>query len=330
MQIEEHAMALPIDATHPQQPMRERVGLVIYGPDAAAAVKNIVAAEADGVQQVWMTQGTPTPDTMTLFAAAAVKTSTVRLGTAIVPTYPRHPLALAQQALALSDLAPGRLRLGVGPSHRPNIEGTYGLPMQPPLEHLREYVTILRSALWDGQVEHQGRYYRVKAKLPRAPRTPILISALREGAFQLAGEIADGAISWVCPVPFLLEKALPALRAGAVRSGRPTPPLVAHISVALNQDRQAVLAAAQQQIGRYARIQFYANMFADAGFPIGNDGVMPDALIDNLVVSGDEAAITAHLRELLTQGLDELLIMSIFVSDADRERSQLAKLLAHL
>lgn len=323
-------MALPTDAAQPRQPMRERVGLVIYGSDAAAAVKNIVAAEADGVQQIWMTQGTPAPDTMTLFAAATVKTSTVRLGTAIVPTYPRHPLALAQQALALSDLASGRLRLGVGPSHRPTIEGTYGLPMQTPLEHLREYIAVLRAALWEGQVDHQGRYYRVKAKLPRAPRTPILISALREGAFHLAGEIADGAISWVCPVPFLLEKALPALRAGAAESGRQPPPLVAHIPVALNPDRQAVLAAARQQIGRYARIQFYANMFADAGFPIGDDGVMPDALIDSLVVSGDEAAITAHIKELLAQGLDELLIMPIPNSDADSERTQIAKLLARL
>jgi F420-dependent oxidoreductase-like protein len=330
IQIQEHAMALPIDAARSRQSLSERVGLVIYGPDAAAAVKNIVAAEADGVQQVWMTQGTPAPDTLTLFAAAAVKASTVRLGTAIVPTYPRHPLALAQQALALNDLAPGRLRLGVGPSHRPTIEGTYGLPMQSPLEHVREYVGILRSALWDGQVEHQGRYYRVKAKLPRATRTPILISALREGAFQLAGEIADGAISWVCPVPFLLEKALPALRAGAAESGRQPPPLIAHISLALNQDRQAVLAAARQQIGRYGRLQFYAKMFADAGFPVGDDGAMSDALIDSLVVSGDEAAVKARLKELLAQGLDELLVMPITISDAVSERTQIAKLLARL
>ena len=320
-------------STRPNQmprPIRERVGLVVYGSDAAAAVRHIIAAEAAGVHQVWMTQRTPAPDTMTLFAAAAVQTATVRLGTAIVPTYPRHPLALAQQALTLGDLAPGRLRLGVGPSHRSTIEGTYGLPMPSPLDHLREYVAVLRAALWDGQVDHQGRCYTVKAKLPRAPQTPILISALREGAFRLAGEVSDGALSWVCPVPFLLEMALPALRAGAASSGRQPPPLVAHIPVALSQDRAAALAAARQQIGRYARIQFYANMFADAGFPIGNDGAMPDALLDSLVVSGDETAVTARLTELLARGLDELLVMPITVADADSERLQLAKLLGQL
>src|SRR5262249_21349966 len=206
----------PVVAHAPRRRLvRERVGMVVYGRDAAAAVATILAAEAAGVRQVWMTQATPAPDTLTLFAAAAALTTSVRLGTAIVPTYPRHPLVLAQQALALDDLAPGRLRLGIGPSHRPTIEGVYGIPMTAPLEHLREYVTVLRAALWERTVDHHGRFYTFKTELPRAPRTPILISALREGAFQLAGEVADGAISWLCPIPYLLEKALPALHAGA-------------------------------------------------------------------------------------------------------------------
>src|SRR5687768_13705788 len=106
-----------------------RIGLVVRGRDTAAAMAAIVAAEAAGVRQIWMTQGATAPDTLAIFAAAATRTSQVRLGTAIVPTYPRHPLALAQQALALTDLAPGRLRLGVGTSHRNTVEGVYGLPL---------------------------------------------------------------------------------------------------------------------------------------------------------------------------------------------------------
>lgn len=278
-----------------------------------------------------MTQTTPAPDTLAIFTAATVQTSRVRLGTAIVPTYPRHPLALAQQALTISDLAPERLRLGVGPSHRPIIEGVYGIPMTAPLEHLREYVTVLRATLWDGKVDYQGRFYTVKTSLSRTPRTPILISALREGAFHLAGEISDGAISWVCPVPYLLEKALPALRAGAAQSKRPVPPLVAHIPVAFSQDRQAVLAAGHQQISsRYARLPFYAKMFADAGFPVSPDGTAPDALIDNLVVSGDEATIATRLADLLAAGLDELLVMLVVVADPQAEEARLMHLIGQL
>jgi len=303
--------------------------MAVSGPDATAVVSTIVAAEAAGVQQIWMTQSTPLPDTLTIFAAAAMKTSHIRMGTAIVPTYPRHPLALAQQALTLGDLAPDRLRLGVGPSHRPIIGGVYGISMQAPLEHLREYVSVLRAVLWEGNVDYHGRFFTVKTTFPRTPRTPILVSALREGAFQLAGEISDGAISWVCPVPYLLDKALPALRAGAEKSGRTAPPLVAHIPVALSQDRQAVIAASRKQLGRYGRLPFYASMFADAGFPV-SDGTMSDALIDSLVVSGDEATVSARLTELLGTGLDELLVMPISVANAGDELARLARLIGQI
>src|SRR5438309_7069972 len=149
--------------TSTQHPARERVGLAIYGTDSVETLSAIAAAEAAGVRQVWMTQSAATPDTLTIFAAAAMRTTSTRLGTAIVPTYPRHPLALAQQALALGDLAPQRLRLGIGPSHRPVIEGVYGILMTSPLEHLREYVEVLRSLLWEGKIDHQGRFYTVKS-----------------------------------------------------------------------------------------------------------------------------------------------------------------------
>jgi F420-dependent oxidoreductase-like protein len=318
------------EAAQSASQQRNRVGLLITGSDSAAAVANIRAAEGAGVGQVWMTQGTPAPDTLTLFAAAAVETSNVRLGTAVVPIYQRHPLTMAQQALTFGDLAPGRLRLGVGTSHRPSIEGVYGIPMKSPLEHLREYVDILHTALWEGKVDHKGRFYTVKVTLPRTPRTPILISALRTGAFELAGEVADGAISWVCPVPYLLDKALPALRAGAEKRGRSVPPLVAHIPVALSQDRQAVLVAARRQFGRYGRLPFYASMFADAGFPVSADGTMSDALIDSLVVSGDEASVAARLVDLLAKGLHELLVMPVPVANAESEQTQLMRLIGQL
>jgi alkanesulfonate monooxygenase SsuD/methylene tetrahydromethanopterin reductase-like flavin-dependent oxidoreductase (luciferase family) len=202
--------------------------------------------------------------------------------------------------------------------------------MKAPLEHLREYVTVLRQALWEGKVDFQGHYYIVRTPFPRTPHTPILISALGPGAYQLAGEISDGAISWVCPVPYLIEKALPALRAGAAKSRRPVPPLVAHISVALSQDRQAVLAAARKRLGYYGRFPFYASMFAEAGFPVSSDGTISDALIDNLIVAGDEATIKQRLVELLGMGLDELLVMQVPVADAEGEQARLMRLIGQM
>lgn len=313
------------DAT--KRPLRDRVGLVVNGVDTVKAVKTIVAAEAAGVRQIWMTQSPGTPDTLTMFAAAAVQTATIRLGTSIIPTYSRHPITMAQQALSINDLAPGRLRLGIGSSHRPTIEGSYGLEMVSPLRQVHEYLDILRTLLWEGKIEHEGRFFRVKATLPRTAQVPLLISTLREGAFEMAGEISDGALSWLCPVPYLLKRALPALREGATRAGRSAPPLVAHVMVALSTDSTAVLAAARQRVQYYGKLPFYANMFADAGFPVEGDGMMTDALIKSLVISGDPQTVAARLREL---PLDELLLLQIPVKDPAGEQAQLMELIGQL
>jgi F420-dependent oxidoreductase-like protein len=312
------------------RPVRERVGLVVDGSDAARAVQTIVAAEAAGVRQIWMTQGSVTPDTLITFTAAATKTTTIRLGTAIIPAYPRHPLFLAQQAQAINDIAPGRLRLGVGTSHRPIIEGTYGIKMTKPLTYLREYVTILRSALWEGKVDYHGSFFHVNATLPHSSHVPVLISTLRENAFRLAGEISDGALPWLCPVPYLLNKALPALQDAAGSSGRPVPPLIAHVLVALHQDRQAALEVARRMLRRYAALPFYASMFAEVGFPVAADGSISDDLVDSLVVSGDETAVASHFNKLLHSGLDELLALHVPVVDASSELSQLTSLIGQL
>jgi F420-dependent oxidoreductase-like protein len=303
--------------------LRSRIGLVIEARETAA----IADAEAAGVEQIWMTQSPPTLDTLTLFAAAATRTTHIRMGTAIVPTYPRHPLILAQQALTVSGIAPGRLRLGVGPSHRPTIEGVYGLQQTAPLAHLSEYVAVLRAALWEGRVDYHGTYFNVNVTLPRTSRVPILISALREGAFRLAGEISDGAISWLCPVPYLLDKALPALRAGAEASKRSTPPLVAHVLVALSEDENAAQDAARKRIQSYTALPFYARMFADAGLPVAPDGTGLDALARSLVVFGNKATVARQLTELLAQGLDELVVLLVPVQDASQELAQLARLI---
>ena len=308
-----------------------RAGLVIRRPNPAATIEAIVGAEAQGLPAVWSTVGGAAPDAVTAFAAVAARTTRIGLGTSIVPTYPRHPIVLASQALVLAALAPGRFRLGIGPSHRPTIEGMFGLPFGKPLEQLREYLVVLRGLLWEGKSDFEGGYFRVHAQLPpgiEPPRTPLPVSALRAGSFRLAGELADGAISWVCPVPYLIGTARPALEAGAAAVGRPTPPLIGHVPVALGEDRGAVRAAARQQMGTYGRLPFYARMFQEAGFPVGADGAMSDALLDELVVSGSPEQVAARLEEIQAAGVDELVITQVTVADPAAEEAALIKLLA--
>ena len=160
----------------------------------------------------------------------------MRFGTAIVPAYTHYPLALVQQDLAIDDIAPGRLRLGIGPSHRPIIEGVYGLSQITPLAYMREYLQVLRAVLLDGNVNHHGHFFNVVSTMPCTAKIPLLISTLDERAFLLAGEISDGALPWLCPVEYLHNAGLPAsCKAAAATSGRSSkPPLIAHVLLALS------------------------------------------------------------------------------------------------
>ena len=150
-----------------------------------------------------------------------------------------------------------------------------------------------------------------------------MISTLGEKAFQLAGEIADGALSWLCPVPHLLRIGLSALQKGAAVTGRQAPPWVAHVLVALTTDRRSAMVAGHQSLDFYTRFPFYAKMFTSAGFPTTVGGTAPDGLVDSLVISGDEDIVTSRFSELLSSGLDELMVTLLPIIDAGDEQFRL-------
>ena len=298
--------------------------------NAVGALAAIQRFEAAGVPAIWTVTGGRTIDALTVYAAAAVRSERIILGTGIIPTYPRHPFVTAQQTLAVHQLAPGRIRLGLGPSHRPIIEGSLGIPMERPLAHLREYVTIVRGLLWDGQIDFQGEFFRVRQRLPETAPVPIYTSALRPKAFQLAGEIADGVISWMCPPSYIHERAVPALENGARAAGRTRRPrLVVQVPVVMTTDGAVMREKARPVVGLYGRMPFYAQMFETAGFPLEN-GTPSDALLDHLVVWGDRDTVGERLAQLLEGGIDELLTMLIPVADHLAEEAELAAVLAAL
>ena len=314
-------------------PLKDRVGFNIEGSSASDAIERIVEAEDAGLRQVWMSAGgARAADPLSVLAAASMRTTRIRLGTSIVPVYPRHPLVTAQQALAVEDLAPGRLRLGLGTSHKHIIEDTYGLQLSSPLEYIKEYVSLVRSVLWEGRVDnHHGKFFNLSGyTAPRKAKAPILVAALGVRSFQNAGQIADGAISWMCPIEYILGKAVQAVRAGALSQKRPAPPIVAHALVALSKDEGSVYSAAAKKVGFYSRAPFYAKMFAAAGFPISSDGAGTDNLARELVIWGSEESIRDRIKELLSRGVDELLLNLVTVSDEKSERKRLLGLVSSL
>jgi F420-dependent oxidoreductase-like protein len=296
----------------------QRIGVAARGDHVNDILRMIERAEELGIHAAWMTTGGARFDSITVFAAAAMRTQRIQLGTSIVPTFPRHPLVMVQQTQVVAQLAPGRFRLGVGPSHRP-LMISMGMNFTSPIGHLREYVQILKAILQQGEVDFDGEFYHAHDKIAEPLEVPVMASALQRGSFELCGAEADGAISWICPPVYLRDVALPAMQAGAEKAGRPVPPLIAHAPVCVHDHPEEVRAAVREQIMN-PRLPFYQRMLIAAGYPEAERGEWSDAMIDGAVFWGNEAQVTERIEEMMSIGAAELLASPV-VAGADRAGS---------
>jgi len=294
-------------------------GVTIQAANPPDAVVQIIQAEQAGVEVAWANMGAAGgADLMPVFGAAAAQTERIHLGNAILHTWGRQPVAFAQEAMAIEGFGPGRFRLGIGPTTAFYVERFYGVPYTKPLTNLREYLITIRALLHEGSVDLQGFHVSSKARInPHAP-VPVMASALRPKSYELCGELSDGAISWMSPLRYLVETALPALQAGAASADRDAPPLIAHIPIAVNTDREAVHQMAREQLATYARVPNYQGMFAAAGYDV-TDGYGDDLLAD-LVVSGTETEVVAGLQRWREAGMGEVLAHPLIDAN-DREGS---------
>ena len=288
----------------------KRIGVAIAEPDSRKVLSAIKKAEDLGITAAWITTGGAGLDGLTLFAAAAVQTDRILLGTSIIPTFPRHPIAVVQQVQVLAQLAPGRFRLGVGPSHRPTMVESFGVDFRSPLGHLKEYVLILKSLLQTGSVDFDGEHYTARAQIAAPVDVPVMASALRSASFEMCGAEADGAISWVCPGAYLQEVALPAMEKGAAAAGRHAPSLIAHAPVCVHDNAKDVRET-MKSFGRYPQLPFYQRMFAAAGFPEAFEGAWSDGMIDATALYGNEAQVGDKLKALLAMGAGEVLLSPV-------------------
>jgi len=298
---------------------RPTVGVSIQAFDTPSFVAQIKQAEDARIPVAWTTiGGAAGGDPLTAAAAALATTTSIDFGTAIIPTWPRHPVVIAQQALALEQIAPGRLHLGIGPSHEPAMAPNFGVDWSAPLTNLREYLQVIRALLTEGSVDFEGRHVTAKAQIRGAFDVSLMASALRPRSFEACGELADGAISWMCPKPYLIEEALPAIARGAEKADREAPPLVAHVPMLVTDDPEGVRKLISQ-LGRYAQVPFYRAMFEAAGYPDAADGYS-DELLANLVVSGSEQDVAERLAAYVEDGAGHVLAAPLIEPD-DRDAS---------
>lgn len=308
------------------------VSLTVFQPGTKQTIAAIKLAEELGIPGIWMPSLPAAPDPLPVLAAAAVQTSKITLGSGVIVSYTRHPVALANEALVMAELAPGRFRLGIGASHDYIVQGMYGIRFGKPLAHLREYMAVLRGMLWHGSVHFEGDYYQVHAEYPPflpPPRIPIVLAAVRPKMFRLAGELSDGAmVSWGT-VNYLRSQALPAMEEGAQAAGRPRPPLIASAPIVLSSDFAAVRKVAMAGLAVYLPLPAYIEMFELAGFPLVN-GQPPDELIHELFVYGDAGTIKKRLLDMFATGLDEIQVTIYPAHDPVAEGMAIMELLGQL
>jgi len=238
-------------------------------------------------------------DAITTAVVVGRETRSIELGTAVVPTYPRHPYAMAQQAMSAQAAIDGRFALGIGLSHQIVIEGMLGLSFAKPYTHMKEYLGVLAPLVREGQVSHAGEEFRVHASLrvTGAKPCPILVAALAPKMLELAGSIADGTITWMTGPRTVRDYTAPRIRQAAARAGRPEPRVIVSLPIAVTEDVAGAREAASRTFQIYGSLPSYRAM-------LDREGAVGPA---DIVVAGDEDAVGEAVERLGEGGATELL-----------------------
>ena len=281
----------------------------------AELLDNARQAERLGFTSAWLPHIPWSLDGLTAVALAAQVTNGIELGTAVMPTYSRHPLAMAQQALSAQAASNGPVVLGIGPSHPVVIERMYGLAYDRPAKHTAEYVEVLRAAFHAStgshMVSHSGEFFSVEAPLevPGATAPSIMVSALAPRMLRMAGTLADGTITYWANEQALEGHVVPTIAAAAGEAGRPAPRVVAGIPVAVVSDVAAAKERAAKVFAGYNAIPAYQRIRAE--------GATGEAAVDlaDIAIIGDAKTVEARVRAFASAGATDLAAAVVGLDD---------------
>lgn len=260
-----------------------------------ALVSQVQRAEAEGFDFVSVANIFGV-DAIMLLALAGRETSSIELMTGVVPTYPRHPTALAQQALTAAAASGNRFTLGIGLSHRVVIENMLGLDYSKPIRHTREYLSVLMPLLEGRQANFKGEEYRVAAavQVEGATRPPVLLAALGPQMLKLAGKHVDGTITWMGGPKYLAETAIPTITAAAKEAGRPAPRIVGGFPVAVTDNADGARESAAKVFAMYGTLPSYRAV-------LDVEGAEPASI----AMVGTAAEVESQVRALAAAGVTD-------------------------
>jgi F420-dependent oxidoreductase-like protein len=289
--------------------MKIGVGSQIVGDPQAtldALVDEVKAAEADGFA-FFSLPNIFGVDAVSALMLAGRETRRIELATGVTPTPPRHPFALAQQALTAQAACGGRFVLGIGLSHKIVIENMLGLSYAQPARQMREYLEVLMPLVQGKPASFSGELYRVNAALqiPGGTPVPVVVAALGPKMLELTGQLADGTATWMTGVRTLTEFTVPTLRRAAQAAGRPEPRVVAALPIALTNDPAVAKQVASKVFSIYGQLPSYRAMLDREGAASPGD----------VAIAGDEAALRGGLGRLRDAGVTHFAA-SLFPADA--------------
>jgi F420-dependent oxidoreductase-like protein len=279
-----------------------RIGMSLTeptGPGALAALRDqLQQAANDGFASAWMSNIFGV-DALTALAVAGSQVPGIELGTAVVPTYPRHPAVLAQQALTASLALGGRLALGIGLSHRIVIEDMYGYSFERPARHMSEYLSILLPLLDGEKAAFDGETMRANIGLsvPRTGRVPVLLAAMAPAMLKLAGQRTDGTILWMTGPATVRDYIAPAITQAAAAAGRPAPRVVCILPVCVTDDPGQARARAAKVFAVYGQLPSYRAM-------LDREGAAGPA---DIAIAGDENTVSAQIMALADAGVTDFV-----------------------
>ncbi|NND68180.1 MAG: TIGR03564 family F420-dependent LLM class oxidoreductase [Halioglobus sp.] len=253
-------------------------------------------AEARGFDSLWL----PNIFGMDGVGTCAIlgwETDHIELGTAVTPTYPRHPAALAQQALTTQVACSDRFALGIGLSHQLVIEGMYGMSYDKPAKHMAEYLAILAPLLRGEPSDFEGEQLTGKLALDirEAGEVPLLVAALGPAMLKLAGTHSHGTTTWMTGPNTIRDHIAPHINAAAEAAGKPASRIVCGLPICLTDDVAATRAKIEQDLSIYGMLPSYRAM-------LDREGVEGPA---ELSLVGDEAALREAIQGLRDAGVTD-------------------------
>jgi 5,10-methylenetetrahydromethanopterin reductase len=291
-----------------------RIGIFLSPTTIDAYVEQCAAVAEEGFATVWSPQIFGM-ETLVAIAVAGREVPGINFGTAVVPTYPRHPMTMAQMALATSDATKGRLILGVGLSHQVVIEGMYGMSFDKPAVHMKEYLSILGPLLTDRKVSVTsptgGLSFRGSVSAPGAENVPLLIAALAPAMLKLAGTMADGTITWMTGPRTISDHIMPVMHAAAAAAGRPTPQTMVGLPVCVTSDVEGAHARANKEFAIYGQLPSYRAV-------LDREGAAGPA---DIAAIGDERTVAAALKRVADTGTTEL-VANVFGTTEEQARTR--------